>query len=421
MRFLVLSILLLVAEGNEKSHLAIRGVLDKYSYFEPQKKAQIKRLSEGVLERMLTLDAIIDQFSKTPTKKMKPVIRNILRLAVYEMKYQDSVPVSASVNEAVKLAEQKGFRGLKGFVNGVLRQIARSLPSLTLPDTLSIRYSMPEYLVSLWTESYGKEKTEEVLSGFEGKSPLTVHHNREAVSEAELLSLFNEEGVRFEETDLPGAYRLDGVEGLLSLPSFRKGAFFVQDLSCMKALSTVTVTPEMTVLDVCGAPGGKSLFLAEALRGTGEVVCRDISEKKADLIRENIERCGFRNCRAEVFDARDADPAWREQADLVIADLPCSGLGVLSRKPEVRYRIGEEEIRSLVALQREMLSVAAEYVKPGGELLYSTCTISPAENEENTAYFLRSHPEFRKSSEEQLFPISGVQDGFYYALLQRKA
>ena len=425
-RELSLEILLSVTSGQSYSHIALRETLEKYAYFEKGKRAQIKRLVEGVLENMLLLDEIIGQFSNVPVKKQKNVIRNILRMAVYEIFYMDAIPSHASVNEAVKLAEKKGFRNLKGFVNGVLRSVDRNRDNLVLPDALSIRYSMPEWIVDRWTEAFGEEKTEELLKSFFGNSPLAVHLTKQPSSGetqeacAAIVAAWEAEGVQADPViDLPGAFFLTGVERLAAMQTFRNGLFFVQDVSSMKALSEVPVRPGMEVLDLCGAPGGKSLFLAARIGDEGSITCRDLSENKVSLIRENIARCRLSNIHAEAADARIFDRTWESRADLVIADLPCSGLGVLGRKPEIRYRITPQEINDLAALQREILSTAQRYVKPGGLLLYSTCTITHEENEDNAFWFCSAYPSFQKRKECQLFPEAGLQDGFYYMLAQR--
>lgn len=422
-RELTLSILLEVTSGKTYSHIAIRNVLEKYAYFDAGKRAQIKRLSMGTLERMLLLDEVIGQFSNTPVKKQKPVIRNILRMAVYELLYMDSIPARATVNEAVSLTEKKGFHNLKGFVNGVLRSIVRAVEQgeLTLPDSLSARYSMPQWIIDQWTEDYGKLQTEEILKGSAGEPPLTVHLATAHLAEHQTIALWQEEGVGFSEIKgIPGAYALSGIDRLTALESFRRGGFFVQDISSMKVLSALPAAEGMEILDICGAPGGKSLFLAERLHGTGHVLCRDLSETKTALIRENIERCGYANLTAETFDARTKDARMKDRADLVIADLPCSGLGVLKRKPDIRYRQSPETEKELAELQRNILDVAQYYVKPGGYLCYSTCTLDRMENEENARWFTATHPEFQKTAEEQLFPQALSQDGFYYALFRKE-
>lgn len=466
-RELTLGILLEVNEKKAYSHIALRSVLEKYAYLGPEKRGMIRRLSIGTLEKQIQLDYILDGYSKVKTAKMKPVIRNILRMAVYEMLYMDAIPVSASCNEAVKLAEKKGFRNLKGFVNGVLRAVARNMEGMTLPDRLSIRYAMPEWIVRRWTEDYGREKTEEILKGFDGEPPLTVHGVEASMTEDTLLSLWEDEGVAFIGAEIPHAFHIRIPDRLTHLSSFQKGGFFVQDLSSMKALSVLPLFPGMKILDICGAPGGKTMFLSDALlrmkkeeqgarcrsnlladgitgsgpyglsqiptvvvRGerasTGEmdaasaITCRDLTEEKVIRVLENISRCKLPFCRAEVHDALSFDPEWEEKADAVIADLPCSGLGVLGRKPDIKLRQSEEDCCALSALQQRILSVSHRYVKPGGYLLYSTCTISRIENEENADWFLREYSDFSLAGREQLFPIAGVQDGFFYALFRKR-
>lgn len=425
-RDLVVEILLLVTRDGQYSHIALNQVLEKYQYLDKSDRAFITRVTEGTLERMIELDYITDQFSKVKVKKMKPVIRAIVRSAVYQLKYMDSVPDSAVCNEAVKLAVSRGFGGLRGFVNGVLRSIARNLDSVQYPpegtkEYLSVRYSMPPWILEQWLAWYTPEQVEQMLRNFLEEKPTSIRCNLHQISREDLKRKLAGEGVKAEEVpELPCALLISGYDYLGALPSFQKGDFQVQDISSMLVAERANPREGDYIIDVCAAPGGKALHLADKLRGTGMVQARDISDYKVGLIWDNIRRAGMENIEAVRWDATVLDEESVEKADIVIADLPCSGLGVLGRKSDLKYRMTREGEKELAALQRQILSQVWRYVKPGGKLVYSTCTINREENEENAAWFQAEYPEFRLVSEEQLLPGQQAGDGFYIAVFVRK-
>lgn len=403
-REIALAVLLEITEEGAYSHIVLNDVLSKYQYLEKKERAFITRVVEGTLEHMIELDYIIDSFSKTKTRKMKPVIRAILRMSVYQLKYMDSVPTHAVCNEAVKLAVKKGFSGLKGFVNGVLRNIARGLDSVEYPSRsdettyLSVRYSVPEWLIQLWKKSYTFDEMEQMLNEFQKEKPLTIRCNCSQIQPAELVEKLKSEGVTVERHPyLEYAFLISGFDYLAGLESFCAGDFYVQDISSMMvghlALSSIQ-GKDISVIDVCAAPGGKSLHMAELLGKNGQVEARDLTEYKVGLIEENIARSGLHNVEAVQQDATVLDVESMDSADVVLADLPCSGLGIFGKKPDLRYKMTKASADNLAALQREILNVVQEYVKPGGTLLYSTCTIHKAENEDNVHWFLKEHPEF---------------------------
>lgn len=442
-RELVLGVLLEVEEQDMYSHIVLRDVLGKYQYLEKKERAFITRVTEGTLEHMIELDYIIDQFSKVKVKKMKPVIRNILRSAVYQLKYMDTVPDSAVCNEAVKLAVKKGFGSLRGFVNGVLRNIARNLDQIVYPqdtlERLSVCYSMPKWILELWRADYDMDTVETMLQDFQKENPLTIRCNLSKLTPEELKAHLLTEGVQVQEHPyLPYAFWISGYDYLGDLESFQNGEFSVQDISSMLVSEIADPKPGDYVLDVCAAPGGKALHMAEKLQNTGCVEARDLTEYKVGLIRENIARSGLENIKAVQQDAVQPDAASYEKADVVIADLPCSGLGVLGKKTDLKYKMAKEGMDELVKLQRQILSAVHRYVKPGGKLVYSTCTVNPAENMGNVHWFLEQYPEFlledirgnlceelRKDVEEngclQLLPGIHKGDGFFLACMKRRA
>ena len=427
-RELVLGILLEVTGGKEYSHIAIRNVLEKYQYLDKQKRALITRTAEGTLENLILIDYIINQFSTVKVNKMKPVIRNILRMSVYELKFMDSIPGAATCNEAVKLAERKGFRNLKGFVNGVLRNISRNLENITYPDKekneteyLSIMHSMPQWILEQWMSDYGMKRTKEILDAFVGNIPVTVRTNLAKLTPEELEAVWQKEGVTFlPSTELDYAFYLSGFDYLQNLDSFEQGLYYVQDISSMRVAELAAPREGDCILDVCGAPGGKSIHLAEKMNGTGKVEARDLTKYKVDLINENIERLHLKNIEAVEWDATVADERWKEKADIVIADLPCSGLGIMAKKTDIRYNVTPQKEKELQKLQREILSTVRSYVAPGGALIYSTCTMDRLENEDNVSWFEKEFPEFELKYSQQIFPVKGKNDGFFLARFLRK-
>ncbi len=441
-REIVLEVLLEITEQGMYSHIVLRDVLNKYQFLKKKERSFITRVTEGTLEHMMEIDYILDQFSKVKVKKMKPVIRNIMRSAVYQMKYMDSVPVSAACNEAVKLAVRKGFGSLRGFVNGVLRNVARNLDQIEYPteplQRLSIQYSMPEWILNLWLKAYDSDIVEQMLQAFQRETPLTIRCNLRMVTPKQLKEHLEAEGVTVKvHPYLEYAFHISGFDYLGDLESFQNGEFSVQDISSMLVSELAGPKEGDYVIDVCAAPGGKSLHMAEKLNGSGHVEARDLTEYKVGLIQENIERTGLSNVEAVQQDALIFDETSVGKADIVLADLPCSGLGVLAKKTDLKYKATKEGADSLAKLQREMLKNVQAYVKDEGKLVYSTCTINPAENMDNVHWFLNEYPEFelidihgslceelQKDVKEngciQLLPGVHQSDGFFLACMKKR-
>lgn len=392
-REIVLDILLDLERGKAASSQLLKAVLDKYDYLEDREKAFIKRVTEGTLERRLELDEYLDRFSRVPVAKMKPLIRCLLRMSLYQMLYMDSIPDRAVCNEACKLAAGRGFGSLKGFVNGVLRSIGRRKDSLSGTDGekepaqfLSARYSMPEWIVRLWLEEYGSEVTEALLKGLLEIHPVSLRF-REDLDEAGLRKLtdrMKEAGATLKRSVyLPRLYTLGYSGKITRLPGFQEGMWTVQDVSSALAVEAAGLKKTDFVLDACAAPGGKTLLAAEK---AGWVLSRDVSEDKAGLIRENAARMKAENIEIQVWDATCPDPACRDRADVLLLDVPCSGLGVSGKKRDIKYRATPEGIESLTRLQKEILRACSQALKPGGVLIYSTCTINRAENQDMVRY-----------------------------------
>lgn len=441
-RELVLNILLEVLEEGGYSNVAIHNTLMKYQYMDKQNRAFLTRLSEGVIERLIELDYVIDQFSKVKVKKMKPVIRNILRMGVYQILYMDQVPDSAACNEAVKLAGKKGFVNLKGFVNGVLRNISRNKDKIKheKPGTrhyLSVTYSIPEWILALWEEEYDYEVIERICQGFFEEKKTTIRVNTEKTTTEKLTQrLKDDEIVVYAGRYLPYALSISNYNYLAGMDSFKEGLFQVQDESSMMIADAAGIKEGNLVLDVCAAPGGKSTHAAQLLHGTGKVIARDLTDTKTAMIQENVERLGLKNIKIETKDARILDDELVESADIVLADLPCSGLGVLKRKGDIKYKTKEEDVKTLASLQKDILKTVSAYVKPGGTLIYSTCTINHYENKDNVEWILEHLPfelesltpylpesiqkDSMKEGYLQLLPGIDGTDGFFLARFRKK-
>lgn len=378
-----------------------------------QEKSFVRRLSYGTIERALELDVALDHFLKTPVKKMRPVIRTILRMGAYEILYMDSVPASATCNEMVKLAKLKKFQNLSGLVNGVLRNLARTDQSLlkeellagmrTEQQRLSFSYSAPEELVDMLLAAYGKKTTKKILSSFYEENPVTIRVQTMNASVNEVRDELVAAGVMIQPCGyMDGGFRIQNFDRVDALPGFQEGHFVVQDISSMLPVLVSGVKPGDVVADVCSSPGGKAFHAVDLLKGKGLVSARDVSEKKIAKIRENAERLKAGNIKIKIWDAAVPDEEWYEKVDVVIADVPCSGIGVIGRKPEIKYE-AMKHAAALQKRQREIVTGAEKMLKPGGTLIYSTCTINPAENEKNAEWIVEKLP-FQAVSLDEFLP-----------------
>ena len=417
-RNLVLDIL--IENEEEGTYLSdiIRAVQEKYAYLEERDRAFLRTLSLGTVEKKLALDYVIDTVSSVKTRKMKSIIRHIIRMAAYEIMYMDHVPSRASVSEAVRLTKKRHMAGLSGFTNAVTRKLAalNDRKALTFPDD-RIRYSFPESVFETLVGSFDKETALKIMKSSEERRPLYLRVNSGKCSVSDLKEILKKEGVKTEAAPF-GSFALRAPHfDVGRSASFKEGLFSVQDISSMAALEAAGIKKGMKVLDLCAAPGGKACFAAELMEGTGEVLAFDISGEKTEKIEENIKRLGLKNIRTGVNDASRYQESLKESADLVIADLPCSGLGVMNRKVDIKYRIKDEDIDSLVCLQRKILDNAVRYVKKGGRLLYSTCTLTKKENSCQAEYITESLG-LKEVCQRQF--VQGIDpcDGFYYAVFE---
>ena len=403
------------------------------------------KLVRGTLERMVTCDMILSHKTGKPVSKQKPFIRNLLRMGCYQLLFLSAVPASAVCNEAVKAAKKAGFTGLSGFVNGVLRSLAREITEAGSPQAYltafeaglsanqltSFRYSVPDKWVRYYETNY-KAEAEDMFRAFLTEPGTAIRLNKSRGTAEELLSLLQKDSIDAEPGMLPNSFRIRGGN-IAGTEAYKRGLFSVQDESSCLCGNILPLKAGMKVLDVCAAPGGKTLHVLDELSvlGGGTVQSGDISKEKLTLLQKEAERLGF-PVSVKQHDATVFESSYEEAFDIVLCDLPCSGLGVIGRKPDIKDKTDPADIKALAAIQQSILEAAVRYVKPGGYLCYSTCTITKEENDEiadsilkkefTASHFSERVPERLRhryhDGRLQLFPQDGT-DGFFTALFQK--
>lgn len=426
-RWYTVRLLTKLDENNSYSNILLDESLSK-SDFDKRDKKFISALFYGVLERRLTLDAIITDLSKNPKNKLNYTLRNILRCGLYQLKYMDSVPDNAAVDESVELAKKCRNPASVGFTNGLLREFIRrekALPKTNNEiDRLSLEYSCPKWLVAKWMKECGNDKCLSLLETSLGQAPTTIKINNLMGSVDETLDMLLAEGVTFERSKmLEYAVNVANAGAIEKTEAYKQGRFHVQDLASQLCCKTLDPQPGDTVLDLCSAPGGKTFTIAELMNNDGRVLAFDLHPNRVKLIRSGAERLGLTCVRADVNNAKVFNPNL-PLADRVLVDAPCSGLGVIRRKPEIKYK-DPAEFDRLPVVQAEILDTASRYVKVNGLLVYSTCTVSKAENDEVVKQFLASHEDFEPADSNDAFmqtitPDMYGSDGFFIAKLRRR-
>lgn len=413
------------------------GILKEYiarDKLDGRDAAFASRLCYGVLQNRMLLDFYLAQKVKGGLKKLQPVVLDILRLGAYQLLLCDRVPVSAAVNEAVEQAKRYANRAAAGLVNGVLRALAREKDLLRQPDDPATRYSHPQPLVELLADSLPEGQLEPFLAADNTPAPTCLQVNRLRADTEEVCAALEEGGVSYTPHPwLDGAFLVSGTGSLEKLPVFREGKVYVQDAAARLAAMASGVQPGMCVLDCCAAPGGKSFAAAMQMQNAGEIISCDIHAHKTALIEKGAERLGITIIRAMQLDAREEKEDFLGRFDTVIADVPCSGLGVIRKKPDIRFK-DLASMQALPEIQRAILENVCRYVAPGGVLLYSTCTVLRRENEDVVRAFLDRHPEFSLETVElperlrltnngmlTLLPQLHASDGFFISKLRRHA
>lgn len=423
LRNLVLSMLVETLDGKGFSHILVNDAFSKNNLDENE-RAFVSRLFLGTLEQIVYLDFILGQYSRMRIEKMRPVIKNILRLSLYQMLFMDSVPDHAAINEGVKLAKKRGFDSLQGLVNGILRAVQRDGVPQEVPEYVKV--STPKWLYDFLVEQDGQEKAEAYLKNAnKPREYVSIRLNLLKKEKEEIVAQLKEEGCEvIEFDDMPEAVGIKGFESITSLQAYKQGLFFVQNISSMYIAKLVEEHVNKNnvkiIVDTCAAPGGKTLHLAQKFSDCA-IISRDINDSKVRLIEENVKRMGCLNVTCQVFNALTADESMTKKADVVVADLPCSGLGVIGNKPDIKYRVTRNDLDQLAKLQRDILDSVQTMVADNGLLSYSTCTLNKGENEENVKWFTEKYP-FELIYEKKIYPESDNRyDGFYIALLRRKS
>ncbi|MCI9263032.1 MAG: 16S rRNA (cytosine(967)-C(5))-methyltransferase RsmB [Oscillospiraceae bacterium] len=392
------------------------------------------RLAFGVLQNRMYLDWHIARLSKTPLDKLEPPVRNCLRLGIYQLLLLDRVPVHAAVNESVSLTKKYSRNPRSGaLVNAILRTVDRTREDLPQPKDISVRYSHPDWLVKEFSHTLSGEELESLLAANNAQPPTQIQVNTQKVTTQELIEELTQAGISaLAHPWLPDCLELEGTGSLEDLPAFREGRFYVQDAAARLAVLASGAAPGMDVLDTCAAPGGKSFAAAIQMEGKGYILSCDLHPHKKRLIEDGASRLGVDCITAAVMDGRKFDPALEGRFDLVITDVPCSGLGIIRKKPDIRYK-DPVPLAALPEIQRDILSNSSRYVRPGGILLYATCTLLPRENEDVVGWFLDKNNSFTLESFTLPDPLGGVEtgmltlwphrhgtDGFFIARLRRK-
>jgi len=385
--------------------------LDKVLKDINEDKAFISALVYGVVERKLTLDYFINKYLDT---KPKPKILVILRLGIYQLLFMDKVPASAAINESVKLTKmiKQGF--YSKLVNAVLHKIDndREIPQ----DDLSVKYSVPQNLINMWTKQYGREACEKFIVSINEKPPVFAAPNTVYVDCEELLYELKTEGIEGEITG--DVVKITSSFDLNKSTSFANGLFYIQDLSSFLCAKSLDAQPNETVLDMCSAPGGKAFTIALSMKNRGKIYCYDLYKHRLKLIDNGAKRLGINIIETKINNGSVYDDSI-PQADRIICDVPCSGFGIIRRKPEIRYK-ELDSVKDLPEIQLNILNVSSKYLKSGGRMIYSTCTLNKKENENVVSKFLENNKEFTLIEEKTFFPASDSGDGFYFALIEKK-
>lgn len=411
-RELALKTLYEVSFNGKYSNIAVKDTLSNADMSGAEKDF-FTRLVYGTIDKEITLDYVIDRFSKVKLKKISRYILIILRMGIYQLKFMDSVPVSAAVNESVKLARRYGHGASAGFVNGLLRSV--SVSELEYPKEpekyLSVRYAFPEELCRKWTDEFGYAFTAELMDAFEKPRELILRPNTLKTSAEELVKMLP---VRADVKD--GAVVSDGFD-IAASRLYLDGYFTVQDIAAMRPALELAPLPGDTVIDMCAAPGGKTTHMAELMRNEGRIFAFDIYEHKTELIRKNAERLGITIIEASKKDALVYDPSLEATADRVLCDVPCTGTGIIGRKPDIKKNLRTDG--DITKIQRAILENGAKYLKHGGELVYSTCSIEKEENEGVTDAFTAENSTFSKLYEKTFYPHIDGCDGFYVCRMRK--
>ncbi len=413
-RKLAVKALIKINTDNAYSNLTVNSLF-KENELSLQDKSFATALVYGVLDRRITLDYVLSKFLKTPLKKVAPFTKEVLRTALYQIMFMDKIPNSAAVDEAVKLIKKSKESRNSGFVNAVLRNALRAenlLPNGDSVDELSVLYSCPKEIIKSFINDYGIDNTKSLLKESLNPSKLTVRVN---ILKTDVNEFENLIGVETEDIGLDGGLILKSGIDIANNELYKKGLFYVQDKASQTVVSILNPQKNSRVLDLCAAPGGKSFSMALLMENSGEIISCDLYPKRVELIEKSAKRLGLDIIKPTVNDAT----AYNEELgefDFILCDVPCSGLGVIGRKPDIKYK-AFSELDSLCEIQSKILQNAVKYLKKGGKILYSTCTLRKKENDDIVNNFLETNKQFKMEYSHTFMPHIDGTDGFYCALL----
>ena len=418
-RFLAYKVLSKIERDKAYSNIAVDAVLNQN---EASSAPFVCALVYGVIERKITLDYYLSQLLTQPIKKLNPQVLTILRMGVYQIKYMDKVPISAAVNESVKLSKKVKCGFASGLINSILRKIAST--EIELPNTdnkiynMSIAYSCPENLVTHFVNDYGYIKAEEILKASVGAVPVFLRVNTLKTTSNDLIDMLANEGITAK--SLGNGTSLEVVDGgaVFKTELYKKGYFHAQDLASQDCILNFAPKKNDVVFDMCAAPGGKSFTMAQMMENQGEIYSFDLYDHKIKLINDGAKRLGINIINAQIGDASVYNPDL-PKADKILCDVPCAGLGVIRRKPEIKYK-DFTFVDKLCELQYNILENSALYLKEKGVIMYSTCSLSNKENVEICRRFLEEHKDFKNGGMVTSFPHEKGSDGFFYAILIRE-
>jgi 16S rRNA (cytosine967-C5)-methyltransferase len=399
------------------SNIALNSGLNK-SGLEDRDKALATEIVYGTLKYKYTIDKILASFLTQELKKMDSFIVNILRTAIYQILFLDKVPEFAAVNEAVDMAKKNKSVSASRLVNGVLRNYLRNKSKIYYDEndkveSLCFKYSYEPWMVKLFIEQYGEGKAELILKGLNSTPAVTIRVNSLKINFDEAFEMLKAMEYDVEEGLVcPEAIRIIRGKSVEQNPLFKEGMATVQDESAMLVAPSMDIIPNITVLDLCSAPGGKTTHISELMNNTGKIQAYDIHKDKLALIEQNSKRLGITNIKCDVLDAAVYNEYLKDSAERVLIDVPCSGLGIIRKKPEIKWTKNLKQLKEIIKIQREIMNSAAKYVKIGGVLLYSTCTLNKKENENNVKWFLSNFPNYNI---EQLFygELDNIEYGKY--------
>lgn len=426
-REIAVYVLMDIFEQEGYNNILLRRAFKRNSELNSTQKAFITEIVNGTLRNLILLDYIINKFSKTKTDKMKFLILNILRISVYQLLFMDKVPVSAVCNEAVEISKKRGFKGLSGFVNAVLRNIAKNIDNIEYPDPednfieyVSLKYSYPKWIIEYWLKTLGREEILEMCVKNSSPPNITLAVNTLKTDCNKLMDILKKDKIEAEKVDgFSDVLRISKTDDISKIDAYKNGLFHIMDKSSVIAIKELAPKENDYIIDICSAPGGKAFLCCYLMNNLGIIKARDIYEHKLKLISDGVRRLGTDIIITEMRDALSVCESDFKTADKVIIDAPCSGLGLVRKKPDIKYSKSYEDIKSLAETQRNILSVCQNYVKIGGILLYSTCTVSFEENEENVNWFLERF-DFELISQNRILPQDFDSDGFFIAKFIRK-